>query len=199
MATPPPPQLTEYDDGPAGSIVGSSRGTRRGRWKLAVAALPLLFAVALLLVNLLGSADRGVDDSGVDAEDAADEGLAIDAGDAADEGWAVVAGAPQNAGISVPAPVPTPAASAPVPPDGHRAVAIRFAAPDAVDLVAERDRIDVVGLDGEVLAAGLEVLQDRTTGQARVLVVAVPAEQAPELAAVAAARDLTLLLAHTAG
>lgn len=192
MAAPPPPQLTEYDDGPAGSIVGSSRGTRRGRWKLAVAALPLLFAVALLLVNLLGSADRGVDDSGVDAEDAADEGLA-------DEGWAVVAGAPQNAGISVPAPVPTPAASAPVPPDGHRAVAIRFAAPDAVDLVAERDRIDVVGLDGEVLAAGLEVLQDRTTGQARVLVVAVPAEQAPELAAVAAARDLTLLLAHTAG
>lgn len=97
--------------------------------------------------------------------------------------------------------VPKPAldTSAPEPPDGHRAVAIRFAAPDPVDLVDTGDRIDVVSLDGEVLAADLQVLQDRSTDQARVLVVSVPGERAPQLAAVAAARDLTLLVVPTDG
>ncbi|MEV4901881.1 hypothetical protein AB0K08_11125 [Citricoccus sp. NPDC055426] len=217
MATPPPPQLTEYDDGPAGSSVRSARGTRRGRWKLAVAALPLLFAVALFLVNVLGDTDGGAEDGHAAGEGATDRG-AVDT-DRVDTGWvgsgwvdgglagaagataevAAPAGIPVPAPSPLPVPVPASAAGAPVPPDGHRAVAIRFAAPDAVDLVADGDRIDVVGLDGDVLAAGLEVLQDRSTAQARVLVVAVPAEQAPELAAAAAARDLTLLPVRPAG
>ncbi|MEO9247879.1 hypothetical protein ABDK96_09315 [Citricoccus nitrophenolicus] len=189
MAAPPPPPLTEDDDGPAGSTVRAARGTLRTRWKVAVAALPLLFAVALFLATVLGGGlERGVPDA-AEATEIAD----IDASTAT----AAVAG---PGGIPAPAPVPdTGAPAPPVPPAGHRAVAVRFSAPDAVDLVAAGDRIDVVGLDGDVLATDLEVLQDRSTGQAGVLVVAVPAEQAPELAAVAAAQDLTLLVTPTAG
>ncbi|NUL46873.1 hypothetical protein F7P69_16950 [Cellulosimicrobium funkei] len=201
MAAPPPPQPTEYDDGPAGSTVGVARGTRRTRWKLAVAALPLLFAVALFLATVLGGGlDGSVADGRVSDESVPDAAGATEIADLdASTATADVAG---PAGIPVPVPAPDTSASAPpvppVPPAGHRAVAVRFSAPDAVDLVAAGDRIDVVGLDGDVLAADLEVLQDRSTGQAGVLVVAVPAEQAPELAAAAAAQDLTLLVTPTA-
>lgn len=198
MAVPPPPQLTEDDDGRAGSTVRGTRGTRRGRWKLAIAALPLLFAAALFLVNIFGVAgDRGEASDRGEGGDGSADGTArateISGSDASTATAAVAA--PE--GLSGPEPAPD--TSAPVPPAGYRAVAVRFAAPDAVDLVATGDRIDVVGLDGGVLAADLEVLQDRSTGQARILVLAVRGEHAPELAAVAAAQDLTLLVAHTAG
>ncbi len=78
-------------------------------------------------------------------------------------------------------------------PAGHRAVAVRFASPDAVDLAAAGDRIDIVGTDGSVLEANIEVLQDRSTDVARVLVLAVAEERAAELAAAAVNQDLTLL------
>jgi Flp pilus assembly protein CpaB len=81
-----------------------------------------------------------------------------------------------------------------VVPTGHRAVTVRFASPDAVDLVAAGDHIDVVGTDGSVLEANIEVLQDRSTELATVLVLAVTEERAPELAAAAVTQDLTLLV-----
>ncbi|MGM7668665.1 hypothetical protein [Microbacterium sp. A93] len=201
MATPPPALLTEYDDGPSGPSVGTARGTRRGRWKLAVAALPLLFAVVLLLVNVLGGgADRGVADGGA-ADGAVADGAVADAAGFRDISGidASMATADVAAPEDFSVPVPAPDTSFPTPPAGHRAVAVRFSAPDAVDLVDAGDRIDVVGLDGDVLATGLEVLQDRSTDQAGVLVVAAPLEHAPELAAAAATRDLTLLVDHTDG
>lgn len=192
MAVPPPPQLTEDDDGRAGSTVRGTGGTRRGRWKLAIAALPLLFAAALFLVNVLGVAGDGGDVGDVGADGTA-RATEISGSDASTATAAVAA--PE--GLSGPEPVPD--TGAPVPPAGYRAVAVRFAAPDAVDLVATGGRIDVVDLNGDVLASDLEVLQDRSTGQARILVLAVRGEHAPELAAVAAAQDLTLLVTHTAG
>jgi hypothetical protein len=86
---------------------------------------------------------------------------------------------------------------APVPaaPAGHRPVAIRFASPDAVALVGAGDRVDLVGLDGSVLASGLHILQDRSSAQAPVLVLSVPRDEAPAVAAAAATRDLTVLVA----
>ena len=79
-------------------------------------------------------------------------------------------------------------------PAGHRAVAVRFASPDAVGLVAAGDRIDIVGTDGSVLEANVEVLQDRSTDLATVLVLTVAEGRAAELAAAAVNQDLTLLV-----
>ncbi len=78
-------------------------------------------------------------------------------------------------------------------------MAIRFAAPDAASLAGVGDEIDVVGLGGDVIAADVKVLQDRSTAQASVLVVSVPVEDAPAVAAFAAAQDVTLLVAPAAG
>ncbi|MEW1979626.1 hypothetical protein AB0333_01680 [Citricoccus sp. NPDC079358] len=197
------------DDGSTDAEVAAATASsrRRHRLKLALASLPLVLAAVLLLVNAFGGpADSGgqgaadgprgsggsVGSVGSESQHAGAEAVA--AGDvavaavqeghrrASPDGGAISSG---GAGESH---------SRPEVPDGHRAVAVRFASPDAVDLVASGDRIDIVGTDGSVLEANVEVLQDRSTERATVLVLAVTEERAPELAAASVNQDLTLLV-----
>ncbi|MFB9071303.1 hypothetical protein ACFFX0_08880 [Citricoccus parietis] len=214
MATPPPPHLVEHDAGrslpPAGGTASAASPRRRTRLKLALASIPLVLAVILLLVNAFGGPDgsggrgdadgpRGSGSSGssggsggsVGAESQQAGTAAVAAGDvtvsAVQEGHRRAL--PDGGDV-----VSAEAAGRPEVPAGHRAVAVRFASPDAVDLVAAGDRIDIVGTDGSVLEANVEVLQDRSTEQATVLVLAVTEERAAELAAAAVNQDLTLLV-----
>ncbi|WP_115931741.1 hypothetical protein [Citricoccus muralis] len=180
---------------------------RRTRLKLALAALPLVLAVTLLLVKAFGgpadSGGQGAPDGphgsggsggSVGTEANHTGAAAVAAGDVAvaavqegqhraspDGGPVFSGGAGESHGR-------------PEVPAGHRAVAVRFASPDAVGLVAAGDRIDIVGTDGSVLEANVEVLQDRSTDLATVLVLAVAEGRAAELAAAAVNQDLTLLV-----
>lgn len=82
----------------------------------------------------------------------------------------------------------------PVAPSGHRPVAVRIADPAALSLVTVGDHVDVVGMDGSVLAERLEVLQDRSSGMGPVLVMAAPDGTGAELAAAALSREVTVIL-----
>jgi hypothetical protein len=82
-----------------------------------------------------------------------------------------------------------PAASA-----GHRPVALRIADPAALSLVTTGDHVDVVAMDGSVLAERLEVLQDRSSGASSVLVLAIPDGASAEVAAAALSREVTVIL-----
>jgi hypothetical protein len=82
----------------------------------------------------------------------------------------------------------------PVAPAGHRPVAVRIADPAALSLVSAGDHVDVVGMDGSVLAERLEVLQDRSSGTGPVLVMAAPDGASAELAAAALSREVTVIL-----
>jgi hypothetical protein len=82
----------------------------------------------------------------------------------------------------------------PTAPAGHRPVALRIADPAALSLVAVGDRVDVVGMDGSVLADHLDVLQDRSSGTGSVLVLAAPDGVSAALAAAALSREVTVIL-----
>jgi hypothetical protein len=221
LATAPPDHLADPASGRGPGATGASP-SRRIRVRLAVAALPMLLAVVLGTVyglsgpapadTALGSTDRqttspqalpppgGLGPAGSDdaaglagpAESTEPTGPSgqTEPSDQAGSGW-------HGVGWSGPAAGGTAVDGAPVPvaPAGHRPVAIRFASPDAVALVGAGDRVDLVGLDGSVLASGLRILQDRSSAQAPVLVVSVPRDEAPAVAAAAATRDLTVLVA----
>ncbi|HRO30650.1 MAG TPA: hypothetical protein PK220_09635, partial [Citricoccus sp.] len=108
-----------------------------------------------------------------------------------------VAGAAETAAVADAVPGDA-AAAPPVPaaPAGHRPVAVRIADPAALSLVSTGDPVDVIGMDGSVLAQRLEVLQDRSSGSGSgpVLVLAVPDGASAALAAAALSRELTVLL-----
>lgn len=205
-------------DGSTGADVaaGAASSRRRTRLKLALAALPLILAVTLLLVNAFGGpvdsggpgspagSDGAGNSAGSDGSDGSDGSVGLGSqhtGAAAVAAGEVAVAAVQEGhrraspdGGSVSSGGAGEAAGRPEVPAGHRAVAVRFASPDAVDLVAAGDRIDIVGTDGSVLEANVAVLQDRSTDLATVLVLAVPEERAAELAAAAVNQDLTLLV-----
>jgi hypothetical protein len=82
----------------------------------------------------------------------------------------------------------------PTAPPGHRPVALRIADPAALSLVTTGDHVDVVAMDGSVLAERLEVLQDRSSGAGSVLVLAPPDGTGAELAAAALSREVTVIL-----
>lgn len=186
-------------DADVAAAAASSR--RRTRLKLALASLPLVLALTLLLVNAFGGrADSGGqgapdnphDSGGPVGSESQQAGAASAA--AGDVAVAAVQEGHRRASPHSDALVSGEAAGRPEVPAGYRAVAVRFAGPDAVDLVAAGDRIDLVGTDGNVLEADVEVLQDRSSDLATVLVLAVAEERAAELAAAAVNQDLTLLL-----
>ncbi|WP_188805750.1 hypothetical protein [Citricoccus zhacaiensis] len=202
MATPPPPHLLERDagrsllpaDGSTDADVAAATATsrRRTRLKLALASIPLVLAVILLLVNAFGGPDGPRDSGGSVGPESQQAGAATAA--AGDVAVAAVQEGHRRALPDGGHVVSGETAGRPEVPAGYRAVAVRFAGPDAVDLVAAGDRIDLVGTDGNVLEADVEVLQDRSSDLATVLVLAVAEERAAELAAAAVNQDLTLLL-----
>ncbi len=193
---------------------------RRTRSRLALAALPLVAAVALFALNGPGggSAPGAVRDTAV----ARQPGMA----------GAPLPSAPTSGATdpTVPQPAADPAAVAevlpgedaagtlpghgvvesvdghsvdgegadvpalPTTPSGHRPVALRIADPAALSLVDRGDHVDVVGMDGSVLAERLEVLQDRSAGTGSVLVLATPDGASAALAAAALSREVTVIL-----
>ncbi|HRO93606.1 hypothetical protein [Citricoccus sp.] len=226
LAAPPPAHLagssTQPDDGDPPGAGGTDGGTdggagrasgrRRTRLRLAVAALPLAVAGALFVATGPGVDPASVSAVGPAAEDpvaAEDSGMA-GSGAQADPlvpvlppgaGGAMVpsdvAGAAETAAVAEAVPGDV-AAAPPVPaaPAGHRPVAVRIADPAALSLVSTGDPVDVIGMDGSVLAQRLEVLQDRSSGSGSgpVLVLAVPDGASAALAAAALSRELTVLL-----
>ncbi|WP_413543853.1 hypothetical protein [Citricoccus nitrophenolicus] len=194
----PPPDYSTDDAGPRGSA-GSGTGDgrpdrpgltarRRTRIRLAVASIPLVVAAVLLALTLGGGSVPTVDPA-----PAAMAEVQEPAAESRTPGSENAEGPRGTTGHS-----PGPAASLDPPPDpppGHRSVAVRLAAPDAGALVRAGHRVDVVGPDASVLAASLLVLQDRSSAQASVLVLAVPEEEAPRLAATGAGPGLTVVRA----
>lgn len=79
-------------------------------------------------------------------------------------------------------------------PAGHRAVAVRPVDPAAAELVREQDEVDVVGLDGTVIAAEAQVLQVRPGSSGTVLVVAVPDQDAARVAAAVVSVEATVVV-----
>ncbi|NUL46185.1 hypothetical protein F7P69_13420 [Cellulosimicrobium funkei] len=201
MAAPPPPHLLEHDAGRSRAPAATSR--RRTRLKLALASIPLVLAVILLLVKAVGGSggpDDAASSGGLESEQAgAATGAAGEVAVAAvQEGRRqAAAGGAVSGEAAAGGTVLDETVGRPVTPAGHRAVAVRFASPDAVNLVAAGDRIDIVSADGSVLEANVEVLQDRSTDLATVLVLAVTGERAADVAATAVNQDLTLLVAPT--
>ncbi|GAA1132274.1 hypothetical protein GCM10009670_27480 [Citricoccus alkalitolerans] len=199
------------DENPDADVAAAAASSLlRTRLKLVLASLPLVLAVILLSVNAFGgpagSGGQGAPDDPDGPGGSGGTGGAVgsesqqagtEAGGAGDVAVAAVQEGHRRAspdGGTVFSGGAGGSHRMPEVPDGHRAVAVRFASPDAVDLVAAGDRIDIVGTDGSVLKANLEVLQDRSTERATVLVLAVAEERAAELAAAAVNQDLTLLV-----
>ncbi|MFC7400818.1 hypothetical protein [Citricoccus sp. GCM10030269] len=160
-------------------------GRRRTSLKLMLAATPVALAIVLFSVQALdGSGDPVASPS-----EKSPSGPAV--ADVLTEQHQAMTPHPGSGASSAPvAPAPLPRA-----PTGHRPVAVRIADPAALSLVAPDDRVDVVGQDGSVLAADVAVLQDRSAEQAAVVVLALPRDRAPEVAAAAMAQDLTVVLA----
>ncbi|MDI3329635.1 MAG: hypothetical protein QJR09_02725 [Micrococcus sp.] len=125
---------------------------------------------------------RGADGNGVDG-DGAEPGNA--------DGNGVDGDGAEGDGADAPAVPPA--------PSGHRPVALRIADPAALSLVATGDRVDIVGMDGNVLAEDLEVLRDRSSGAGSVLVLAVPDGAGAALAAAALSREVTVILSAGSG
>lgn len=91
------------------------------------------------------------------------------------------------------------AAPAPTAPSGTRPVAVRLADPAALSVVTSGARVDVLALDGTVVAEDLEVLQDRSSaGAGPVLVLAVPDASAATVATTALSREVTAILSPAA-
>ncbi len=66
--------------------------------------------------------------------------------------------------------------------------------PAAAELVREQDEVDVVGLDGTVIAAEAQVLQVRPGSSGTVLVVAVPDQDAARVAAAVVSVEATVVV-----
>lgn len=211
LATPPPDHLSgsfeDPDDGDllgadgTGRAPGHGPGRRRTRLRLALAALPLAVAVALFAVTGLDSGpgdEPGPAPAQHTAQDATQDTTGPEgSGKGSDRLTPALAPSPMDA--SVPSDVAEAAdsatvAGAPAAPAGHRPVAIRVADPAALSLVAPGDRVDVVGMDGSVLAERVEVLQDRSSGTGPVLVLGVPDGASAALAAAALSREVTVIL-----
>jgi hypothetical protein len=200
------------------------------RLRLALAALPLVVAVALFAVTGLrddpdsvsAEAPAAAEDSGMAgpgmggvplvpglAPGARDAAVPSNVADAADTA-AVARGVPGHAaggygvdgygadGDSV-AGDGAEIRAAPVAPAGHRPVAVRIADPAALSLVTAGDHVDVIGMDGSVLADRLKVLQDRSSGRGPVLVMSVPDGASAALAAAALSREVTVVLSAGPG
>lgn len=85
--------------------------------------------------------------------------------------------------------------SVPAPP-GHRAVAVRPVDPAAAELVHVQDAVDVVGLDGTVIVEATQVLQISERSAGRVLVVAVPEQDAARVAAAVVSVEATVVVSR---
>jgi hypothetical protein len=204
----------------AADAAGERSRKRRTRRRLALAALPLVAAVALFAVNGPGggSAPGPARDTAVAGHPgmagaplpsaptpgATDVTVTQSAADTAAvagvlpgedpagtlPGHGVVESVEGHSVDAEGAAVPT----VPTTPSGHRPVALRIADPAALSLVARGDHVDVVGMDGSVLAERLEVLQDRSSGTGSVLVLATPDGASAALAAAALSREVTVIL-----
>jgi hypothetical protein len=203
---------------------GDGPRKRAMRVRLALAALPLATAIALFAVTGLdgGSAPAPAQDAAVAGESGL-EGASLDpstapgalearvpsdVAEAADA--AAVAGTlagrdpartfpgrrvdENGAGGDTVDGNGADAWNVPTAPSGHRPVAIRIADPAALSLVAAGDEVDVVGMDGSVLAEHLQVLQDRSSGTGSVLVLASPNAASAALAAATLSREVTVIL-----
>jgi len=207
---------TGPDDAGQNGVRGSGGGRRR-RWRWILAAGPLALAVLLLAIGFRPGGDGAPEDPG-GAPVAADATLhagSLRPAPTADGADPSVPGAGPPAteghpatGTSVPGTIqrgtdqdllaPT-AAPVPAPPPGTRPVAVGFADPAALSVVAAGERVDVVALDGTVLAENLEVLQDRSgAGEGPVLVLAVPDADAATVATTALSREVTAILSLAA-
>lgn len=177
------PSLAPADDPPP------RRPRRRGLW-VSLAALPLLAAVALGVF----SPPRATDPATTVGATPTASAIAPDEPDAPDAASTVTLGpgtAWRPATVDTPASVDTPAA-----PAGHRLVAQRPVDPAATALVQVGDRVDVVGLSGQVLTADVEVLQMRESARGTLMVLAVPQDQAAGVAASVAATETTVVLSR---
>lgn len=222
LATAPPAYLSvglaedQDEDGPlraedSPGAAGDRSGQRRTRLRLALASAPLAVAVVLFTVTGLGSAPSAeTTPEPVTAEDAG-AGRSLPAptltAEAADGAQPPITEETSWPGADSPGAgrgtVRTPGQATgqgdhtpavPVAPPGRRPVAVGIADPAALALVTVGDEVDVIGMDGRVLAEGLEVLQDRSSGTGSVLVLAVPDGASAPLAAAALSREVTVIL-----
>lgn len=82
----------------------------------------------------------------------------------------------------------------PAAPFGHRLVPVRVMDLAAVELLDVGDRMDVVGIDGRVIASAVSVLQIRDRTSSPVVVTAVPEQDSASVAAAVAATEVTVVL-----
>ncbi len=82
----------------------------------------------------------------------------------------------------------------PAAPFGHRLVPVRVMDPAAVELLDVGDRMDVVGIDGQVITSAVSVLQIRDRAMPPVVVIAVPEQHSASVAAAVAATEVTVVL-----
>lgn len=203
---------TGPDDAGQNGVRGSGGGRRR-RWRWILAAAPLALAVLLLVIGSRSGGQGAPEDPG-DAPVAAEATLhpgslppapTPGGGDPHAPGARPpTSGGRPGTGTTVPGAIqretvqdhlaPT-AVPVPATPAGTRPVAVGLADPAALSVVAAGERVDVVALDGTVVAEDLEVLQDRSSaGEGPVLVLAVPDADAATVATTALSREVTAIL-----
>ncbi|WP_143109374.1 hypothetical protein [Micrococcus terreus] len=177
------------DDGP-------SPPPRRRRMAWAgVAALPLIAAIALGLSPApqspasSPSVPSALGAAGPSASPSA-SGAAVPWTADPPAAWSPQAQAEPGAAASgSPNRMPVPAA-----PFGHRLVPVRVMDPAAVELLDVGDRMDVVGIDGQVITSAVSVLQIRDRAMPPVVVIAVPEQDGASVAAAVAATEVTVVL-----
>lgn len=184
-----PDPASPPDDGPPPRPRG-----RRMAWA-AVAALPLVAAIALGLSPAPQSpaSSHGAPSAARTAEPSAAQsssGAAVPWTADPPAAWSPQAPAePGSAASRTPGHPPVPAA-----PFGHRLVPVRVMDPAAVELLDVGDRMDVVGIDGRVIASAISVLQIRDRASSPVVVTAVPEQDSASVAAAVAATEVTVVL-----
>lgn len=91
-------------------------------------------------------------------------------------------------------PGPGDAQDRPEAPAGHRTVAVSVVDAAAASLVRPQDRVDVVGLDGTVIAPEVQVLQVRQDEPRPVIVAAVPVRDSARVAAAVVSTEATVVV-----